>query len=202
MCFYCFSGERCGQQAVERRGEKGILVRHRQTAWSTVSHLPTWNRTRPISSVTPALGTLLLQVWVKQASTHEIEKNIFLPHCVQQSQAGPTHTWCFGAAVETALTIESRCRMPDSIILACFPASGDFVVPIGAKMLLVSANGPLRHLGRVSGEGSCSFYSITFLNQFGNWISYCLFPVSLTLYLFQVSDWSPSLYYSFQRDWP
>lgn len=169
MCFYCFSGEWCGQQAGERGGEKGVLVRHCQTAWSTVSHLPMQNRMRLISSVTPALGTLLICVWVKQASTHETEKSIFLHPCVQQPWAGPPHTWSYRAAVGNLLTILSRCRRPGSILLACFPASGDSIVPAGAKCLFVSANAPLRHIGRVSGKGSCNFYSLTFLTPCTLW---------------------------------
>lgn len=40
---------------------------------------------------------------------------------------------------------------------------GNSIVSPGIKCLLVSANEPLGYLGRVSGEGSCSFYSLTFL---------------------------------------
>lgn len=102
------------------------MVRHCQTAWSTVRHLPRQNRMRLRSSVTSALWTPLTHVWVKQASTHDTEKNFCLHPCVPQPQAGPAHAWSFGAAVGTLLTIKLRCRRPGSILLACFlSASGD-----------------------------------------------------------------------------
>lgn len=102
------------------------MVRHCQIAWSTVRHLPRQNRRRLRRSVTPALWTPLTHVWVKQASTHETEKDFCLHPRVQQPQAGPARTWSFGAAAGTWLTIRLRRRRPGSILLTCFlPASGD-----------------------------------------------------------------------------
>lgn len=127
------------------------LLRHCQIVWSTVRHLPRPSRMSLISSVTPALWTWLLPF--ESNRLPPMRERTFSFWVSSSHRQGPYVPGPFGPLWELCWQFIWWCRRPGSILLVCFSASGDFVVLTGANPVFVSADRPLRHMGREDSGG-------------------------------------------------